>query len=101
MVTGYHQLGKERGPAYATLAMCCLRAVLNLTIIQYEDSEGNPILRDNPVLRLTRTRAWYPDKRRHTLIQVHQFPTWFKAVRRLREEEPFSLAAMLADYLDR
>ena len=25
-----------------------------------EDADGNPILRDNPVLRLTRIRAWVP-----------------------------------------
>jgi integrase len=100
VVTRYHQLGEERGPAYATLAMRCLRAVLNFAMIQYEDSEGNPILRDNPVLRLTRTRAWYPSKRRQTLIRIQQLPAWFKAVRRLHDEKPIPLATTLADYLE-
>jgi len=100
VVTRYHKLGKERGPAYATLTMRCLRSVLNFAMNQYEDSEGNPILRDNPVLRLTRTRAWYPSKRRQTLIRVNQLPAWFKAVRRLRDEKPIPLATTLADYFE-
>ena len=52
VVERYHKLAETRGPAYATLAMRCLRSVLNFAMYQYEDADGNPILRDNPVLRL-------------------------------------------------
>lgn len=99
VVDRYHKLAETRGPAYATLAMRCLRSVLNFAMYQYEDTDGNPILRDNPVLRLTRTRAWYPSKRRQTVIKVQQLPAWVKAVNRLSKEKPILLAETLADYL--
>ncbi len=99
VVERYHKLAETRGPAYATLAMRCLRSVLNFAMYQYEDADGNPILRDNPVLRLTRTRAWYPSKRRQTIIRVQQLPAWLKAVDRLGREKPLPIADTMADYL--
>ena len=100
VVKRYHALAEERGPAYATLAMRALRSVLNFAMNQYEDSDGNPILRDNPVLRLTRTRAWYPSKRRQTIIRIQDLPAWYAAVRRLHAgEAPMRKGDTIADYL--
>ena len=99
VVERYHQLATDRGPAYANLAMRTLRAVFNFAMHQYEDSEGNPIVRDNPVLRLTRTRAWYPTKRRQTIVRIQDLPAWFKAVKALRDEASILLAPALSDYL--
>jgi integrase len=52
------------------------------------------------VLRLTHTRAWYPSKRRRTIIRIQPLPAWFKAMRRLRDDKPLPLAATLADYYE-
>lgn len=95
----YQQLGRNRGPHYATLAMRSLRSVLNFAMNHYDDADGNPILRDNPVLCLTRNRAWYPSKRRQTVIKAHQLPAWVDAVNRLRIEAPIRVADTIADYL--
>ena len=99
VVRRYYVLGDKHGAAYATLTMRCLRSILNFAMNQYEDSEGNPILRDNPVLRLTRTRAWYPSKRRQTVIKVDQLADWYGAVMALRTGRPFPTAETVADYL--
>jgi len=100
MVGHRHQkLSKEHGPAYADLSMRTLRAVINFALAHYEDSAGNPMLRENPVIRLTRTRAWHPPKRRQTVIKAHQLAAWHKAVMHLRTEKATRFASTIADYL--
>lgn len=109
MVARRHaSLGTERGPAYANGALRFLRSLLNFAQAQYEDTEGNSILRENPVVRLTRTRAWYRVGRRRTLIKAHQLPAWYQAVMALKAPSPghtpsldplLNPAATVADYL--
>lgn len=103
----HQQLGSERGPAYANGAMRFLRSLLNFAQAQYEDMNGHSILLENPVLRLTRTRAWYPSERRQTIIKNHQLPAWYRAVLSLKRsrgtEEPIDPLLYpgdtVADYL--
>ena len=84
MVSRKHQkLGEESGPAYANLSMRFLRSVINFAMDQYEDSKGNPIIRENPVRRLSKTRAWYRVGRRQTVLQPHQLKDWYQAVNQL------------------
>ena len=65
MVAKRHsKIGAEHGEAYANLSMRFLRALFNFAIAQYEDGNGHSILRENPVIRLTQTRAWYRVERR-------------------------------------
>jgi integrase len=78
------ELGDNRGEAYANLAMRFLRAVLNFARAQYEDPSGHSILFENPVSRLTHTRAWYRIDRRQTLIKPHQLHAWYQAVNDLK-----------------
>ena len=68
----HNKVGSERGEAYANLSMRFLRALFNFAIAQYEDGNGNSILRENPVTRLTQTRAWYRVDRRQTVIKPHE-----------------------------
>lgn len=81
------KLGTERGPAYANLAMRFLRGLFNFAIARYEDPEGGSLIPDNPVERLSRTRAWYPTQRRRRVIKAHEMPAWFAAVDALRVAE--------------
>lgn len=58
MVSKRHtQLGETRGEAYANLAMRFLRALFNFSIALYELDDGEPLVRSNPVVRLTQTRS--------------------------------------------
>lgn len=55
----HEKLGNEHGEAYANLAMRVLRALFNFAAGQYEDSQGKSLITENPVKRLSQTRAWY------------------------------------------
>lgn len=80
----HNKIGAERGEAYANLAMRFLRALFNFAIAQYEDGSGFSILRENPVIRLTQTRACYRVDRRQAVIKPHEFEPWLKAIMNLK-----------------
>lgn len=69
-------LGNEHGQAYANLSMRLLRALFNFAAGQYEDAQGHSLITDNPVKRLSQTRAWYRVDRRQTYIKPHQLADW-------------------------
>ena len=73
----------ERSEAQANLSMRFMRALFNFAIGQYEDAVGNAIITDNPIKRISQTRAWYRVDRRQTVIKGHDLPAWFKAVNAL------------------
>jgi integrase len=86
------KLGKEHGEAYANLAMRVLRALFNFASGQYEDGKGRSLITENPVRRLSQTRAWYRVERRQTLIKIHELAPWYAGVQQLKNET-------LRDYL--
>jgi integrase len=96
-------LTTERGPASADGAMRFLRSVLNFANGEYEAADGTPLLIDNPVRRLSQTRAWHRAKRRTTVIKQDQLKPWFEAVLALKAESAGSgidtQGALVADYL--
>jgi len=86
------KLGEENGEAYANLSMRVLRALFNFAAGQYEDAQGRSLITENPVKRLSQTRAWYRVERRQTVIKPHDLAAWFQAVQQLPNET-------LRDYL--
>lgn len=86
------KLGKEHGEAYANLAMRLLRALFNFASGQYEDAQGRTLITENPVKRLSQTRAWYKVDRRQTFIKSHDLAAWYQGVQALQNET-------LRDYL--
>jgi integrase len=84
---------KKRGGAYANLNMRFLRSLLNFCAGYYEDPvDGGPLIKSNPVDRLSQTKQWFKVDRRRTHIKQKDFPKWFKAVLNLENE-------MVRDYL--
>jgi integrase len=79
--------------------MRVLRAVFNFARYQYEGENGEPLLPDNPVERLSQTRVWYPNRRRETVIKAQQLAPWYEAVMRLKADGPPSSGWHVADYL--
>lgn len=78
MVLDRHaRLGAQVGKPTANTVMRVLRAIYNFAMVM-DDS-----LTRNPVLHLTRTRAWYRERRLQTVIAVHELPAWFRAVQGL------------------
>jgi integrase len=86
------ELGSDQGEAYANLAMRLLRALFNFASSQYEDIQGRSLITENPVKRLSQTRAWYRVERRNTFIKAHELPIWYKEVMQLKNKT-------LRDYL--
>lgn len=92
-ITKHHQqLGETNGEAYANLAMRILRALFNFASGQYEDAQGKSLILENPVKRLSQTRAWYRVERRQTFIKSHELASWYQAVNQLENR-------VLRDYL--
>lgn len=88
----HEKLGDAHGEAYANLAMRVLRALFNFAAGQYEDSQGKSLITENPVKRLSQTRAWYRIERRQTFIKSHELAPWYEALKQLKN-------TTLQDYL--
>lgn len=98
VATRHRQLG-ETSPAQANYAMRLLRALFNFARGEYDDEEGNPLVIDNPVSRLSHTRRWFRIERRTSILRPHQLPAWMEAVKALRSENPNEHAELARDYL--
>ena len=88
----HKKIGEENGPAYANLAMRFLRSLLNFAISKYENSKGQSFILENPVKRLSQTRAWYRVDRRRREIKSNDLQVWYKTVSNLSNDS-------LRDYL--
>ena len=80
------KLGENNGEAYANLAMRILRALFNFAAGKYEDTLGRSLITENPVRRLSQTRAWYRIERRQTFIKAHDLRAWYQGVQKLQNE---------------
>ncbi|HVV69024.1 MAG TPA: integrase family protein [Gammaproteobacteria bacterium] len=80
MITKRHtQLG-ERSKARANLAMRYLRAIFNFAAGEYEDAKGQSLITENPIRRLSQTRAWYKVNKRQSFIKAHELFLWYREV---------------------
>lgn len=68
------------GHATANSTFRTLRALLHYAAIKYENSDGAPLLKANPVRRLSELRAWHKDRRRKSVIPMGQIGTFYRAV---------------------
>jgi len=93
MVSRKHKhLGEEIGHAQANQAFRFMRSLFNYCIAKYEDVDGSPLVKFNPVLVLTQTRQWFRVNRRQTIIKSKDLPRWFEAVMGLK-------SSVIRDYL--
>jgi integrase len=93
MVASRHRkLGDKIGKAQANQVMRFLRSLMNYCAGAYEDSKGEPLVKFNPVARLSQTGQWFRVPRRQTEIKKHEFPKWYKAVGEIQSD-------MVRDYL--
>ncbi len=100
IVKRHRNIAETRGEQAANNYMRALRALFSFAMDFYEDGSGEPAIADNPVLVLTRRRAWYAVDRRQTVIKPHELEAWYLAVESLRESEhPDSLGDTVADLL--
>jgi integrase len=89
----HREIGESSsGKAQANLSLRLLRAIFNFAMGKYEDGTGRPVLTDNPVKRLSHTKAWYRVERRQGYISPDALPKWLGAVMKLESE-------VIRDYL--
>jgi integrase len=77
------RLGREQGESQANQHMAMLSSVYTFCSEVYENEKGEPLLSENPVQALSRTKAWFPRKRRKRVIRGHELATWYEAVMEL------------------
>ena len=99
MVAKRHTLIGQRSKAQANLFMRYLRALFNFAAGQYEDSKGESVIPNNPVKRLSQTRAWYRIERRQTVIKAHALASWHAAVMNLKNDSHAKNRETIRDYL--
>ncbi|MBA3661558.1 MAG: integrase arm-type DNA-binding domain-containing protein [Gammaproteobacteria bacterium] len=98
MVAKRHTQIGEKSKARANLSMRFLRAIFNFAAGEYEDANGKSLFLENPVKRLSHTRAWYRIERKQTVIKPHELPAWYKAVMEVEDERSTGKAELLRDY---
>lgn len=98
MVARRHAKLGERSKARANNSMRVLRAIFNFAAGEYEDEHGNALFPDNPVTRISHTRAWYRVDRRRTVIKPSELDPWHRAVLGLSVTDGWQ-AETVRDYL--
>lgn len=76
----FQTLTTGNGPALANLAMRMLRALFNFAQAAYRIND-QPLIVENPVRRLSDTRAWNKVDRRRSTIKLHELGRWYEAAR--------------------
>lgn len=99
MVAKRHTLIGQRSKAQANLVMRYLRAIYNFAAGQYENRKGEPLIPDNPVRRISQTRAWYRIERRQTVIKAHALASWYAAVMNIKNHPHGKNCETIRDYL--
>jgi integrase len=99
MVARRHAERGKDSPSRANHAMRLLRAVINFAMGRYRDTEGAPVMTENPVKRLSRERSWFRVDRRRTVIKSYQFGPWYKSVAGLRALKSNADVDSIRDYL--
>lgn len=98
MVAKRHRQMGERSPARANLSMRLLRALFNFASGEYEDAQGRSLILENPVKRLSHTRAWYRIDRKQTIIKPYELAAWYKAVKEVKDQRTTGKSSILRDY---
>jgi integrase len=98
MVEARHLLLSQRSPAEANRAMRYLRALF-VFASDYRKSDGQPVIPDNPVRRLSTKRLWNRIERRTRYIEPEQLAAWWQAVQSLKDKPQYPSREVHRDYL--
>lgn len=74
----HRDITTRNGNATANSTMRTLRALLHYAAIKYEHEDGSPLIKNNPVRRLSELRAWHRDKKRKTSLSLRQLRGFFE-----------------------
>jgi len=86
MVVERHALLSKRGckrgegKVFANNTFRTVRCLVNYAMYRYEDAEGEPLIKSNPVRALAELRLWNRNTRRDTHVHPLNMPGWYQAV---------------------
>lgn len=92
----HQQVTRDRGAGTANLSFRILRSLFNFAMMRYEDAAGEPIIKKNPVKRLSDVKAWNPEEPRQNYVPPADMHRWYQGVRRLRSKTPKDYLVFLA-----
>lgn len=67
-------------PTQANCVMRIVRTLFNFAIATYEDENEDPLIKRNPVLRLSQMRAWNKERARDRHVPLNKIKPWMDAV---------------------
>lgn len=76
----HRRISEESGKTIANDVFRTLRALLEFATYEYMEEDDEPLLRRNPVRRLTHVRAWNRMHKRRGVIYLTQLKDWTQAV---------------------
>jgi integrase len=103
MIEKRHRLvGEQHGPAQGNLSMRYLRSIFSFAAGRYENSNGESLIIENPVRRLSQTRGWFKVERKRSFIKTHELGAFLDALDKLRLEiaEGYKTTDTVPDYLE-
>lgn len=67
-------------PTQANCVMRIVRTLYNFAIATYEDENEDPLIKRNPVIRLSQARAWNKERARDRHVPLNKIKPWMDAV---------------------
>lgn len=79
----------------ANHVMRILRALFTYAMTTYKAYDGERLLKENPVRRLSEVKAWNKLDRRQGVIKTHELQAWYQAVKTLQYQSSKDLLVFL------
>jgi integrase len=79
----------------ANHVMRILRALFTYAMTTYKAFDGERLLKENPVRRLSEVKAWNKLDRRQGVIKTHELHAWYQAVKKLQYQSSKDLLVFL------
>ncbi|MCH7554280.1 MAG: tyrosine-type recombinase/integrase [Chloroflexi bacterium] len=87
---------EARGQSHMATGGATANATMRtLRILWYHASEGISGLPDNPVKRLSKRKAWYPDPTRENMVKDSDLPRFYEAITKLPNPMHFDYLCLL------
>ncbi len=80
-----HARVSETAPGIANVTMRILRALFYYAMERYDNADGQPLIKVNPVLILKRG-GWNPEQPRQRYVHRDQYRSWYLALMKVRRE---------------
>jgi integrase len=78
---------KDASPTRANTMIRVLRALYNYAMVQYVDSQEEPLILHNPTKIISHNKSWNREKGRTGVVKDYNLKAWFEGVMKLPEHD--------------